>query len=249
MTLFGITLTPGAIVLIVLVFTVATTVQSITGFGSVVVSGPFLVMIDPRFVPGPVLVAGVVMSVFILLRNPIPVGLGDVVRMNLGRAIGAATGALVLLHLSEEVTAATMAGMLLAIVALSLLGFRATVTRRTLVLTGTFAGVADTVAGLAGSATALLLQTERGSRLRGSLAAYLLPGALISLIAIALSGRFGRAELALFVLLLPGLALGIMIAGRFGGVLDRYVSRGIVLGISTLASITVLVRFFLLGSG
>lgn len=249
MALFGLTFTPGAIILIVLVFTVATTVQSVTGFGSVVLSGPFLVMIDPRFVPGPVLMAGVIMSVFILLRNPIPVSIGDVVRMNVGRVVGAASGAVILLHLSRDVTAVTMAGMLLGIVGLSVLGLRATVTRRTLFMTGAFAGVADTVAGLAGSATALLLQTEEGSRLRGSLAAYLLPGAVISLIAIFFSGRLQYAELALFVLLLPGLALGITIAGRFGAILDRFVSRGIVLSISSLAAITVLARFVLARAG
>ncbi len=58
-----------------------------------------------------------------------------------------------------------------------------------------------------------LYQRSRGLKLRGTLSGYFCVGAALSLIVLALIGRFGIPELLLALLLLPGIGLG---EGYFG---------------------------------
>jgi uncharacterized membrane protein YfcA len=75
------------------------------------------------------------------------------------------------------------------------------------------------------------------------MAAYLLPGTVISAAAVTIAGRLTGVELKLFLVLVPGILLGHVLSSRFRSVLDRYVSRPLVLSLSSIAACTVLIRF------
>ena len=68
---------------------------------------------------------------------------------------------------------------------------------------------------------------------------------MMALVALALIGRLGRAELILALSLLPALGVGFL-ASRYGArLLDRGYIRPAILGVSGLAAVITIVRYFL----
>lgn len=242
---WGLPLTYGQVGLAMLVFCLASALQGVAGYGSVVISGPFLVLIEPRFIPGPVLLCGIVITSLVLLRDGLQVELSRVVQLSLSRAVGSVIGVLLLMQLSPDGAAAALAVIMLGGVGAGIAGVKVRPTVKGLALTGFMSGIAGTVAGLAGAVTALLVQDEQGIKLRGSMAAYLLPGAAVSVILIALVGRLGEVELKLFVLLLPSVCIGYGISSRYRHTLDRFISKPMVLSLASFAALTVLGKFLL----
>jgi uncharacterized membrane protein YfcA len=64
----------------------------------------------------------------------------------------------------------------------------------------------------------------------------------MSLAALILVGRYGFAEVALALRILPGLLLGLVLSSRMAVVLDRGYTRRAVLGFSALGGIVLILR-------
>ena len=92
---------------------------------------------------------------------------------------------------------------------------------------------------------ALLYQHAPGPRVRGTLSSIFLIGALISLVALSLVGRFGRDELRLTLALLPGVLFGFVASRRIASRLDLGYTRRAVLTIATAAGLIVVVLYFI----
>lgn len=232
----------GAAILAMLIYAVACALQGTIGFGSAVIAGPFLLLIDPRFIPGPLLVGGALLTILILNRDGARARIGDVVRINVARLAGSGIGALVLLYLSPTGLSIFLAVLLLFVVIASGVGLTIKHTRFTVLTTGVASGFAGTIAGLGGAVTSILFQNARGAELRGGMAAYMLPGGFIAIGFVVLAGRLGPDELLLAVVLLPGLVVGHLVATRYAGVLEPYVSKPAVLAVSGTAAVWVLAR-------
>jgi hypothetical protein len=67
-------------------------------------------------------------------------------------------------------------------------------------------------------------------------------GIAISLAALALVGRFGRAEILSSLLLSPGVVVGFLVSNRVAAVLDRGHTRSVILASSALAGVGVIVE-------
>jgi len=67
-------------------------------------------------------------------------------------------------------------------------------------------------------------------------------GALISVGALALIGRYGATEVRLTAFLLPATLLGFFAASRLRGLVDRAGVRPLVLALSAASALAVLVR-------
>ncbi len=110
---------------------------------------------------------------------------------------------------------------------------------------GAASGFMATAAGLGGPPVALVYQRESGLRLRGTLAAYFIVGSMLSLVALALVGRFGADELRLSVFLVPGTALGYFMSRPAAAYLDAGRTRAAVLTVSALTALSVIVTVLL----
>ena len=89
---------------------------------------------------------------------------------------------------------------------------------------------------------ALVYQDAAGPRLRGTLAGYFVAGALISIFALTVAGRFGAAEARASLSLLPGVVIGFALSARAARKLDAGYIRPAVLLLAGVASMTVIVR-------
>jgi hypothetical protein len=218
-------------------------VQGSIGFGLNVVGAPLLVLIDTRFVPGPTLVAALVLTILIGIRERGSVDRAGFGWIFVGRIPGSLAAALVISALPERGIAFALSAIVLIAVAMSLVGWRINRTPPNLVGAGAVSGVFSTLSSIGGPPIAMLYQDSKGSELRGTLAPVFTVGALVSIGLLFAVGRFGRQELAVSLALLPGVVFGFVLSRLSSRVLDRRSLRGPVLMLCAVSALAAVVRY------
>lgn len=216
-------------------------IQGSVGFGLGVVGAPILILLDPRLVPGPILLDALLLTVLVTVREWRHVRLADLGWSVPGRLLGTAIAVWILRAVPSARLQFTMGVFMLLAVALTLVGPRLRIGRRTLFGAGTLAGVMSTITSMGGPPMALLYQNEEGPRLRGTLAAFFALGVVFSIGGLAVAGRFGWTEIRLAALLLPGVVLGFVLSAWTAKRLDKRHIRVIVLVTSAVAGVLVVV--------
>ena len=212
--------------------------QGSAGFGFALLSSPILALVDPRLVPGPLIVAVTLLLGLTAWRERSAVdaqGLGWVLG---GRVPGTVAGAFALKALGDRALATALGVLVLLAVVISLGRVRLSRTRPLLLFAGFVSGLMGTTAALGGPAVAVLYQHERGPLVRATLATYFLIGALMSTVALVLVGRLGVLEVTLAVGLLPGIGLGFVASRWTSRWLDQGYTRAAVLVIAGLAGLS-----------
>lgn len=217
-------------------------VQGAVGFGLSLVAAPVLLLIDPRFVPGPLLALSIFLTLLMLAREPRHLALRDLGPVMLGRIPGTLTGLWLLLALAPRQMELTFGIMLLLAVAMSATRRIIEPTQRALVAAGVCSGVMSMTTSAGGPPLAIVYQGSDGAKLRATLSGHFLLGASVSLIALRGGGRLGYDEAVLCTILLPGLAAGFLASSRFRHRLDAGLTRTAVLAVSASAAIAVIIR-------
>jgi uncharacterized membrane protein YfcA len=228
--------------LVTVVMVAACALQSAVGFGSALIAAPILMLIDPVFVPGPLLCASFTLSALMTLRERRAIDVRGVSWALAGRVPGTALGVWLLTALPVQLLSQTFAGLIMLGVALTALGPRLSATPRVSFSAGMLSGVMGTVTSAGGPPLALLHQGSAGPALRATLASYFLIGSVISMVALASVGRLGARELAAGASLLPGVTLGFLVAGRARAYLDAGRTRPAVLAVSALSALLVVLE-------
>lgn len=224
-----------------LIVALGSLIQGAVGFGVALVAAPFLILIDPGFLPGPMLFAAFFLGLIQFRRD---CGAAD--RKVLGFALaGRIMGTFPALGVLTIVAAKTMSIVLgvlvLAAVALSAIGPRIRPTPRSLLAGGVLSGFMGTVSSIGGPAIALVYQHESGPRLRGSLGLFFAAGSVISMVSLAFIGRFGWDEIIAGLFLLPGIALGFVLSNTCARWLDRgSVRPAVLIGAAAAAVVAIL---------
>lgn len=233
---------PTAYVAATLVVLVGATLQGSIGFGLGLFSVPLLLLIDPAFVPGPLLLASLVLTALVLVRERHSVLLADLKWAVVGRIAGIGIALAALTLVPKEQIAVLFGSLVLAAVLLSVSGLHVAVRPGTLMGAGLLSGFMGTAVSIGGPPMALLYQRETGSRLRGTLAAYFMIGVSLSVVGLALIGRFGREEIVRAAVLVPGIVVGAYISHFTARVLDRGYIRTAVLVLSAASAVVVVLR-------
>lgn len=227
-----------------LVLAAGAAVQGSTGFAYALVAAPFLTLIDPRWVPAPIILSGVLLNFLIVWRERSHVDVRGVTWALAGRVPGSVIGGLLLAMLSPKQTALAIGAMVWLAVLLSISGLRVRPNTPTLVGAGMLSGFMGTTSSLGGPPVALVYQDVSGPRLRGTLTGYFLVGSIISLAVLAWAGRFGTYEMVAALVFLPGTMAGFAVSGRIAPLLDQAYTRPAVLLISAAGATMVLLRSF-----
>ncbi|WP_127755341.1 sulfite exporter TauE/SafE family protein [Devosia sp. 1566] len=219
-------------------------VQGSTGFGFNMLAAPILAVIDPVFVPGPMLVMAGLVCVGGMIREWKSVdfqGLGFSLG---GRGLAAILAVFCLGFLDEATFSLIFGGMVLLAVALSLAGWKVTATPRNLFIAGSSSGFMGTLTSIGAPPMALVYQNAQGPVMRSTLNAFFVVGAAISLIALSLSGNMSLDDLWLALLLTPCALFGFLFS-HWGRVLvDKGRVRMVVLVVSTASAIILIARQF-----
>lgn len=221
---------------------VGATIQGSVGIGLGFVSVPLLVLINPKFVPGPLLLAALVLTLLIVIREHRTIEFKGIWWAVFGRMLGTVAGVLILGFIPAENLSTLFGIVILLAVIISLSGFRLKISGKNLLVTGTLSGLMATTAAIGGVAMALVYQDFDGPRLRGTLSGIFVMGTIISIIGLASAGRFGWQEIQMSGMLIPGVISGYFISFYTSRMLDRKWIRPIVLTIASLAGIIVVLR-------
>ncbi len=228
------------------VVTIGGTLQGSVGLGLGMFGAPMLLLIEPGFIPGPLLCAALVLTVLLTHRERHSIRFSDLGWALSGRLVGIVAGVLVLTSLSPDRLRLVFGVLILAAVAMSASGLRLRISPPTLVASGTLSGIMGTTISVGGPAMALIYQYSSGARIRGTLSAYFVVGVSLSLVGLRSIGMFGREQLSLTAALLPGTLLGYLVSRYTAGALDKGYTRVAVLTVSAAAAILVLGRELLL---
>lgn len=224
---------------------IAACVQGTIGFGLALTSAPLLTLIDPAFVPGPLLVASAPLAVAVLLREREHADVRGVAAAFAGRLPGTAVGALAVAALPVLALHVAIAAFVLLAVAVSLWAPAFRPTTPALVGAGVVSGVTGTVAAIGGPPIALVYQYSGGPRIRATMALYFTLGTVLSIFALWLAGAFGRHELALAAVLVPGTVLGFLASGPLLRRVDGGRLRLLVLVAATVSAVMLLLTALL----
>jgi uncharacterized protein len=200
------------IVLAALIAAVGATIQGTVGFGFALFAAPLASLLEPALVPGPMLAAVFVLTLLMAGREWQSVDLGSVKWALVGRVPGVVGGALLFAALSGPRLEVLFGVLVLIGVVMTVSGFEIRPSRGNLFLAGLLSGFMGTTASIGGPPMALVYQNSSGPDVRGTLSGYFLISVIMSLIALVLVGRFGRAELVLASSLLPGVLVGFFIS-------------------------------------
>jgi hypothetical protein len=217
-------------------------VQGSAGFGSALVAAPLLVLIDPRLVPGPIMLAALVLDFLVFKRDRASLDLGGVKWIVLGMVPGSLLGAWVVVRLDKEALEVAVGLAVYLAVGLSLLGLKVRQNQPNLSGAGFLSGLLGTATSLSGPPLALIYQHTTGSRLRATLAGVFIAGAVLSLASLTLVGRMGQTEVGLGLVMVPGVLVGFTVSSRIAPKLDRGFTRPAVLAISAAAASVLLLK-------
>ena len=220
-------------------------VHGSVGFGINLVAAPILVVLNPSFIPGPLVLIAGVMVVLVLTSERASVDRGAVGWLSLGLVPGSVAGAVALTRLSRSGLELAVALGVLVAVLLTAARPRIRRTRATLTGAGALSGFASATAALAGPPVAILYQGESPRVLRGTLSGVFVAGTPITLLILACFGRFGLADFRLALILVPCTVAGFATSLVMSRFVDRYVSRTAVLIVSAAGCMVVLLKAML----
>lgn len=217
-------------------------VQGCVGFGLALVAAPLLMLLDPRLVPGPLLLAALVLAVLMSWRERKEVVLSELTWAVAGRFAGSAIAATLIVSLPANGLALLFGILVLTGVAISATGYSVRPTTATVLAASTLSGLMGTITSAGGPPMALLYQRSAGPQLRAMLSSYFLAGTIISIAMLWAAGRFGLWELKAGLALTPGAVLGFLGSGPLASRADRRAVRPLVLAVAGVSAVAVIVR-------
>ncbi|MCG2815176.1 MAG: sulfite exporter TauE/SafE family protein [Candidatus Aminicenantes bacterium] len=219
-----------------------TLVQGTIGYGLGPLSVPLLVLIDPGFIPGPLLLSALVLTGLMAYRDQHSINLKGVAWAVPGRILGSIGGAFLLGIIPGEKMGILFGGMVILAILLSLSGIRLRLTGGNILLAGILSGIMGTTSAIGGAPMALVYQRQEGPEIRGTLSVIFVFGTIISLTALAVIGRFGLPEIKHSVVLLPGVLSGYLLSGPLTRIMNKDFIRPLILGVAALAGAIVILK-------
>ncbi len=220
--------------------------QSSVGIGLGLIAGPLLMIINPSYVPGPLLLAGFWLAMMMAYRERQSIDMSGVKIALGGRIVGIALASAVVIFLPAD-RMSILFGMLVLLAAMmSLSNIQIQPTLIGITIAGILSGFMSTLSGMGGPPMALLYQNTSGSRLRSTLSGYYVVGLILSIISLIIVGRFGTQELRLFLMMFPGIIIGFLFSHRFIAFLDNNkLTKKSIITVSSISALIVIAKVLL----
>lgn len=219
--------------------------QGCVGFGLGPLAVPLLLLIDTTFVPGPLLVAALFLTILMYRREQFAVEKNEIKWAVAGRLLGTIFGAIVLTVISAAYLSLFFASMVLLSLFIFISGFQLPIKSDSLFSIGALSGFMGTTSSIGGAPMALLYKDTGGPRIRGTLSGIFMIGTVIALASLVVINKFGWHELIYSFTLLPGIFVGYFLSGYVSKILDKGFLRLLILITSGATSITLITRYFI----
>jgi uncharacterized membrane protein YfcA len=209
--------------------------QAAVGIGMALFVVPILALVDPSFIPGPMLLAGTVLAAMTAYPERDAIDLKGLGVALCGLAVGTLAGALALRFVAGPHMPRVFGVAILAAVLVSVLGLTISVSTRSLLLGAAASGIAGTMAGIHGPPMSLVFQHAEPRVARAMLGAFFTVAYLGSVATLALFGLFGTPQLERAIVLLPGVAIGLAVAPVARRFINRHRLRLAILGVAAIS--------------
>ncbi len=221
---------------------IGSVVQGSVGFGLGPFSVPLLVMINPIFVPGPLLVSALFLTTIMYFREKHAVKSGELKWAISGRISGTFLGALLLASIPRN-SLTLFFGIIVLIAVILLSGpFRLSLTPINLFGAGILSGFMGTTSSIGGPPLALIYHDKEGPRIRGTLSGIFVVGTIISIASLVIIGKFGTRELMISPILIAGVLIGLSISIKTAKFFDRGFTKPAILIISFVSSVVLIIK-------
>ena len=218
-------------------------VQTSIGFGLAVVAAPVLYFINPAYVPVPITLAVLVLSVLNAFSFRKDVALGSLKSAIIGRVPGSLAGAALLLWIDKSLLALWIGISVLLAVAVSLSSLRWQPTEGRLMLAGFMSGFMGTSSSIGGPPMALVWQHQDIKLIRANLAAFFTVRCLISRIVLLPTEYFRWQHAGLSLPLIPATLAGYLLARGTMHMLPHRTIRSGSLILCSLSGIAAVLSF------
>lgn len=233
------------IIFAIVIMAAGTAVQAALGFGLAMIAAPLLLLLDPVFVPGPLLAAALTLTIWVAWKERHAIVPGYLTATICGRLLGTGPAIVLLGTISAATFDIIFASLVLLAVGLSVRHSKLQPTPPVIFAASIAAGFMGTLSSIGGPPVALAYQNANGANLRANLSLLFAIGAGISLAALTLVGRFGFEELRLAALLMAGVVVGFLCSAPVRRLVDKGAARPYLLGICVLSACAVLFRAIL----
>lgn len=204
---------PLTYLIVALAVTAAGLLQATVGIGFGLIASPILVLIDPGFVPGAILMTGLSVTGLTSLRELQQVNWPLLSAGICGRIPGALIGAYLTAFLATEWFGIFFGLSILLAVFISILTPKVKATALTLVTAGTISGFMGTITSVGAPPVAIVMQNQPGPEMRSTTSGFLFFGAIISIGSLFLFGRFGLEDLVRSAMIVPFCLIGFWLSG------------------------------------
>lgn len=235
-------MTGAEVLLVVLLAAAGATVQGSIGIGYALVAGPGLAAIDTAFVPGPLLLIGLVVG-----ARHIFVEFGDIDRPAVGRCFlglpfGLVAGLAVLNAMDDRLLGIAVGATTALAATVMLLGLRVRRTPAVEVAAGAATAFSAVTAALPGPPFVAAFSDLQPAAMRSTASLYIGSFILIALVPLAATGNFGGHELQLLAVLVPGTFGGLLLARFVRPMLERPWFRPLILIVAGMGGIALVLR-------
>jgi hypothetical protein len=233
---------PFQIVIAVLTTALGSFVQGVTGLGLNLFASPILMMVQPGFIPGPILVGALLLTVLMVLRDHSAMDLRALVWMVAGMLPGTVLASLLLPMLPVRILSLLLGILVLLGVGLSLSGLHISRSGWALWTAGFVSGIGSTLASIGGPPVALVNQDLEPKKLRATLSGYFILSGIAALVGVFHAGRMEPFEISLSVWILPGVIIGFLCSGLFINKLKADALRYAVLALSAVSACLLILQ-------
>jgi len=216
--------------------------QAAIGMGLNLFAVPILALIDPVYVPGPVLLHSFLLASAASWRLRADIDFRELGISLAGLIAGTAIAAALLTYLPAQQLPRLFGIIVLAAVAITAAGYRLALTPRRLLAASASAGIMGTIAGVHAPPIALIYQHESPARIRSALLPFFVAANAVSLLALIAIGLFGWREFLASILLLPGLVIGYLISPWLIRVMSARLIRACILAISAASGLALALK-------
>lgn len=217
-------------------------IQGSTGFGFNMLAAPVLAVLDPAFVPAPMLMTALVISLGGALRERRAVDAKGLRFALAGRLVASVVAVACLGLISPASFDKLFGALVLLAVLLSVAGVRVEPSSRNLFLAGGLSGFMGTLTSIGAPPMAMVYQHAKAASMRATLNAFFVVGAAISIAALGWSGRIEQSDLLLAAAMLPAAGTGFLLSNWGKRLVDAGYLRVVVLTVSTASGLILIGR-------
>lgn len=230
LVLFGILILAGSIV------------QGTIGFGLGTLATPIIAFFAPELIPALILMLALVISTTTTLQTWRNVDWHFFLVCSIMRLPGTILGAAAVAYLPERGLMAMIGIAILGSMTLSARGWSPALNNRNLTIASVASGFLGTSTALGGPPLAILLKNSAPALMRGTLSATFVSGCIISLASLAFTGHITRDLVQIWLLYLPLVVLGLVIAYFINQRINKKVLNRIVVTVSVSAALLLLLK-------